>query len=486
MPELDNLDPAGIWRHFENICSRPHPSGEESRIREYVIECATAAGLDSRLDPAGNVIVAIPAGIGREKDRALILQSHLDMVPVAAPGKSHDFSQDSIEPYVDGDFVTARDTTLGADNGIGVAIQLQLMATKFDHGPLELLFTVNEEDGMTGAREVSSEYLAGRHLINLDTEEWGEIYLSCAGGFDSLINLDLERENFPGKCGAVKLEVGGLRGGHSGLDINLGRGNAIKILCEILSRSGKIGPFRIQSISGGNKRNSIPDHAETTIVIDMNLYDSFMLEVKEAFSGIKKAFSSADPGMEISISPVRDKEEMEEAPFSAESSSRILKLLLGLPNGVQAMSCAVEDLVETSVNLGVVRTNGNRVEIVTMTRSAVSSSMDEIRTRINAVSSLASAEIEGPPGYPGWEPNPNSELLNLATSVYKEMHGKEPEIKAVHAGLECGLFSERLPGIDMISIGPDIFDAHSPAERVRISSVNDIFELLLEIIRKFR
>ncbi len=483
MSEMKNLEPQNVWSHFETICGIPHPSRHEEELAEYIMDHASSTGNKSFRDKTGNVIVHVPASPGREDDRSLILQGHLDMVPVAAEGITHDFNTTPIEPYVDGNLVRARGTTLGADNGIGVAMMLALLDGDKPHGPLELLFTVNEEAGMTGARGVGTDYLSAKHLINLDTEEWGEIYVSCAGGADSIVTLDLQRETTPVTDRLARLTVSGLKGGHSGIDINLGRGNAIKIAARFLDNcSGKI-PFKLVSMDGGVKRNSIPGRAEAVVALSAGDFEEFAAEAESFSSIIMNELGNAEPGFMISVTRLGP--DSEKLPLTRSSAQNFLNLVLALPNGLVAMSTEVEGLVETSVNLGVLETDSSRASAVLLTRSSISSAMDAVKSQIRACSIMAGAKLEEPEGYPGWKPNMDSELLKIAADVFIKLHGKEPAIKAVHAGLECGLFSERLPGVDMISIGPDMQNVHSPDEQLSIPSVKIFFEYLEDLISEF-
>jgi dipeptidase D len=483
MSVLNKLEPSAVWRHFDNICSIPHPSGYEDKIAAYILEQATSTGYEAFRDTAGNVIVKVPPTKGREDDRTLILQGHIDMVPVSVDTVEHDFMKDPIVPFIDGDFVRAKGTTLGADNGIGAAMMLAIMENNTPHGPLELLFTVNEESGMTGAKGIEEKNLTGKHLINLDTEEWGEIYVSCAGGADSIASLTFKREKSDSSDLPVNLKVTGLKGGHSGVDINLGRGNAIKITAAILDECRNRLKLRIIHFTGGSKRNAIPDTAEVIFSINK---DSFNLlnEIIETHTEVIKAeLSSNDPDMSVTLS--KDERHNTEAPLTQKDTDRLLNMILAMPSGVIQMSTDVPGLVETSVNAGVLTMGENTAELTLLTRSAVSSAMDTVKRTIRAIANLAGAKIEEPEGYPGWKPNMNSELLALGKRVFMEEHNYEPEIKAIHAGLECGIFSEKLPGVDMISIGPDMADVHTPAEHLSISSVKKFYSYLEKLLLEF-
>lgn len=483
MPELSELDPRNVWSHFKSICGIPHPSRHEDELADHIMNHASSTGNESFRDNSGNVIVRVPASPGREKNRTLILQGHLDMVPVSAEGITHDFTTTPIHPYVDGDLVKARGTTLGADNGIGVAMMMALLDDNNPHGPLELLFTVNEEAGMDGARGVESRHFSGKHLINLDTEEWGEVYVSCAGGADSIVTLDLDREPTAGMDRIMLLKAGGLKGGHSGLDINLSRGNGIIIAARILDKCSMDIPFRLVSLNGGTKRNAIPSGAEAVIALPAGEVDNLSNLVDAFSSTVQSEFEKTEPDLSITLSLIES--DSGTMPLSPASSETLLRLVLILPNGLVAMSTEVDGLVETSVNLGVFETGSSRAEAVLLTRSSISSAMNAVKGRIRAGAALAGATVKEPEGYPGWKPNMDSELLKLASGVFEKLHGKEPAVKAIHAGLECGLFSELLPGVDMISIGPDMTDVHSPDEQLSIPSVGLFYAYLKNLVSEF-
>ena len=483
MSALDHLKPQNVWTHFEAICSIPHPSRHEARVAEYVISRAKSLGFSHRRDEVGNVLIEVPATAGREKAPVLVLQGHLDMVPVAAPGVSHDFEKDPIQPYADKDFVRAKGTTLGADNGIGVAMMLAIMEDKtLIHGPLELLFTINEESGMDGAHGLKADFLKGRKLINLDTEEWGEYYISCAGGGDSIIRLPIRRESLPSKASVLSLKVEGLKGGHSGVDINSGRGSGNKILARCLACAWDRVKFQIVSIRGGNKRNSIADGAEAILAIPASKLGVFKKAAASAADVMVAEFEKTDPGLIVSIKDL-PKIPDNQKPVTRNHTQKIIRLLIGLPHGVITMSPEVAGLVETSTNLGVMESQQESFVVNMLSRSAVTSHLDMMKQQIRTIAALFGAKVEEPRGYPGWKPNLDSPLLKLSMDVFKKLHGSIPKVKAIHAGLECGLFSEKLPGVDMISLGPEMHNVHSPAEELNIPSVDKTYELLGQILK---
>ncbi len=488
MGNLSHLKPANVWKHFENICDIPHPSYHEEEVAQYVIDEAGKLGFDTRRDEVGNVVVTVPATSGLEKAPIIVLQGHLDMVPVSAPGVEFDFEKDSLITYVDGDYVRAKGTTLGADNGIGVAIMLAMMEDKdIEHGPLELLCTVNEESGMDGAHGLKAEFVKGRYLINLDTEEWGEYYISCAGGGDSNITLPVVR--IPLESGELvknntilELSVGGLKGGHSGIDINAGRGSGNKIIARCLAEAASRTKFNIVSLEGGNKRNSVSDSAVAIIALAADNAVTFKDAVNSMAKTIIDEFEKTDPGLTVRIDDFSG-DLPSDKPMSFASTETIINLLIALPHGVITMSAEVDGLVETSTNLGVMNTKGDNFLVTLLTRSAVTSHLPAVKGQIKTIAALTGATVEEPRGYPGWKPDMDSTLLRVGSEVFRGMHNEEPAVKAIHAGLECGLFSEKLPGVDMLSIGPEMHNVHSPDEELHHPSVPKTYDLLAAIIR---
>ena len=476
MGVLSNLEPKHVWKHFENMCGIPHPSKHEEALAKYVMAEAAKLGYATRRDDVGNLVVEIPATAGHEKAPGVVLQGHLDMVPVAAPGVKHDFLKDPIQPYIDGDYVRAKGTTLGADNGIGGAMMLGVMEDKdVAHGPLELLFTVNEEAGMDGAHGLKADFLKGEMLINLDTEEWGEFYISCAGGGDSIVTLPVQRASTVGT--AMMVKIGGLKGGHSGVDINLGRGAGTKILARCLKAGMKAANVQIISIKGGNKRNSIADGAEALVFMKETMTAPFRKAVMNMAEVILGELEKTDPDLEVEINDM-DTGASQLEPMTPESSRKVINLLIAMPHGVLAMSPEVPGLVETSANLGVMNSTDTAFSMTLLTRSAVTSQLDAVKVQIKTIAQFVGAEVEEPRGYPGWKPNMESKLLKTAQKVFKGKYGKEAAVKAIHAGLECGLFSAKMPQLDMLSIGPEMHNVHSPAEELHIGSVPKTYDLL--------
>ncbi len=486
MGVLTQLEPKQVWAHFENICAIPHPSLHEEAVARYVVAEATRLGFHSRRDEVGNVVVEVPATAGMEDRPIVVLQGHLDMVPVAAPGVEHDFTRDPIQPFIDGDYVKARGTTLGADNGIGCALGLGLMQDDgAEHGPLELLFTVNEESGMTGAHGLTGDFLKGRTLINLDTEAWGEFFISCAGGGDSVIHLPIEREAATDGGVQIAVDISGLKGGHSGIDINRGHGSGNKILARCLAAARDTVSFQLISLRGGNKRNSIADAAEAVVRVPATDRQAFETAVAAMVETVAAELLNTDPGMKVEIDGDLSAA-VTARPMTAESSARVLDLLIALPHGVVAMSPEVSGLVETSINMGLVESGDTELKVTMLTRSAVTSQLEAVKRQVRIIGQRLGAEVKEPLGYPGWKPDMDSPLLRTAVAVFKDMYGVEPKVKAVHAGLECGLFAEKLPGVDMISLGPVMHNVHSPDEELYHPSVGQVYDLLKGILKTIR
>lgn len=475
MTFISELEPQPLWQHFDHILTIPRASKDETKARDYVLEVAKRNGLESQVDATGNVVVRKPGSGGGDDAPAVILQSHLDMVQEKNSDVDFDFASDAIQPRQDGDWVVATGTTLGSDNGIGVAAMLAVLeAEDLIHPPLELLFTVDEETGLTGAAELDASMLSARRLINLDSEDENKLCVGCAGGADSHLILPVNREATADGNAAIEVGIGGLHGGHSGIDIHLQRGNAVQILTRILLAGGDAAPMRIAEFGGGNAHNAIPREAQATVVVDSErapeVQQAMTAEYERAFAEL----SSAEPEMKISI-------ESAEAPGEAwdgKTTHRALGLLSALPHGVVTMSYDIPDLVETSNNLATVREGDGGLEIETSSRSSVASALDALRRRIRAVGELAGASVEEDEGYPGWQPDMDSQMLAIVKQVHEQELGVDPEVYAVHAGLECGLIGEMLPGMDMISIGPQIEHPHSPNERVLVPSVERFWRLL--------
>jgi dipeptidase D len=469
----ENLAPEALWKHFAAVCKTPHCSGDEKALGDYATAFARENGCRARRDTVGNVMVEVPASPGRENAPIVVLQGHLDMVCEKNSDTPHDFVKDPIDAYVDGDWMKARGTTLGADNGMGVAAALALIEDRnCIHGPLELLFTVDEETGLNGAGGLAPGSLKGRILLNLDSEEEGVFFIGCAGGADSEIVLPIGRKS-SAKGEALKITLSGLRGGHSGLDIDTGRGNALQLLARMLFNS-KI-PFDLVHLEGGNKHNAIPREAFAHVLVAKARVDGFKQAVQKRFGEIQHEYKTVEKEAALKFEAAAGRRKM---PMDEASRSTFLSLLLGLPHGVMAMSQEIHGLVETSNNVAIVRCLDKKVKIHTSSRSSIASALEATRSKIEAVAKLSGAKIKHLKGYPGWNPDLSSPLLKTMKQVYQTLTGKEPEVKAVHAGLECGIIGEKFPGMDMISFGPDLSNPHSPDEKVRIPSVARFYGLV--------
>lgn len=476
MPDpLAGLKPSLVWRYFGEILKIPHCSGNEAALGEYILGVAKGLNLPARRDKVGNVVVSKAATPGHEASPGVILQGHLDMVCEKNSDVVHDFGRDAIVPQVKGDWVYASGTTLGSDNGIGCAAALAVMADdSLVHGPLEFLFTVDEETGLTGANRLQRGFLRGTNLLNLDSEETGAFTIGCSGGGDSEISLPVTRKRR--RSGELyELRLFGFRGGHSGLDINQGRGNAIRLLARLLYGAQEKFKFELVGLNGGNKRNAIPREATARLYAEAGearkLKAHFRARFSEVFNEYKAVEEQAGHVFG-KASPAKDE------PLTGASQKTLLGLLLSIPHGVLAMHPVIAGLVETSSNLAIVQTEKALVRVVCSSRSSVASALTAVRQGIKATAELAGAGIAQSMGYPGWEPNLASPLLARLKAVHSRVFGKEAHVLAVHAGLECGIIGEKYPGMDMISFGPTIEHPHSPEERVQTASVEDFWKFL--------
>ena len=479
---IKGLEPRSLWEHFQEIAKIPRCSKSEEKIRDYIISVAKRNKLSYKLDAIGNTVVKKPASKGLEKKGGMVFQGHLDMVCEKNKDTRHDFSKDPINLKRDGDWIKADGTTLGSDNGIGVAAALALMEDKaMKHGPLEFLFTIDEETGLTGAIQISKDMLDGRMLLNLDSEEDGAVYIGCAGGKDAEIFLKIDSEKVPTGFKAVQVKLGGLTGGHSGLNIHEGRGNAIKLLNRFLWKALPQVSGRLAAIEGGSKHNAIPREAEAIVFLPKDKMTELKKMAKEYDAIYKDEYKTVDPNVSINLAEsgfsVPDK------MFSSQLHTRLLNLLHTIPHGVLAMSHAIPGLVETSTNLAVVSRKNEQLAILTSQRSSVGSELLEVHEMVLACGYQAGAEVRSGGGYPAWKPNPESPLLKRAKKVHKKLFGKEPEVKAIHAGLECGIIGDKFAGMDMLSFGPTIMGAHSPDERVQISTVAKFWKFVQALVQ---
>lgn len=478
---LSSLQPRLVWHHFDAIRQIPRPSKNEERIRQHVLDWASEKGYSTRVDAIGNVLVRVPAKGGRQDRPVLVLQAHLDMVCEKNRETVFDFETQAIEVEVVDGWVRAKGTTLGADNGIGVALAMALADdAEAIHPPLELLFTIDEETGLTGATEIDPGLVEGRRLLNLDSEEWGIFYIGCAGGGDDHLRLVLDRvpaSDTPDPV-ALHLVVRGGRGGHSGCDIHENRVNAVKLLARWIGAARRLSTVQLATIEGGDKHNAIPREAEATIVVTRAELDAVRDALALAADGFRVEFLKWEAGLQLSSEETALPSEL----FDAASSDRALSMLLALPNGVQTMSRDIAGLVETSTNLAAVHTANDAITVLTSSRSSLAPALLGVREQIAAIGRLVGAELDRKPGYPGWAPNTDSPLLASARRAYRELYGAEPVVAAIHAGLECGVLGERLPGMDMLSLGPTITGPHSPDERVEIESVTHCYSYLRVLV----
>ena len=477
---LGHLNPQDVFNHFEEICKYPRPSKKEEKIAEYVLSVGKRNNLETLRDKFGNILIRKAASPGMENLKTLALQGHIDMVCEKNRDVEHDFDNDPIIPYVDGEWIKAKGTTLGADNGIGVATALAVLEDKnLVHGPIECLFTLDEETGLTGASSLKSGFLKAQILLNMDSEEEGSLYIGCSGGKNTQARFKFSAEKTPGGSSAYEIKVAGLKGGHSGLEIQTGRGNAIKILTRLLWTFAKDYKIRLAKIEGGNKHNAIPREAFAVVTVPISADKALKKFVKNFNQTVKAELATNEPDLNISI----EKHSTPSNVMDPKTQRKLLHALYAVPHGVITMSPDIPGLVETSTNLATIITEGKSVNIVTSQRSSVASENEDIVNMASSVFELAGADITFGDGYPGWKPNVHSEILSVMKSTYKNMYGKEPEIKAIHAGLECGIIGEKYPGMDMISFGPTMFGVHSPDERIKIDTVPRFYDLLKNVLK---
>jgi dipeptidase D len=477
---IKGLEPELLWNSFYELSQVPRPSKKEEKVIKFVEDFAIKNGFNYKKDEVGNIVIEVPASEGKENAPIVVLQGHVDMVCEKNKGTEHDFENDPIQLVREGDWIRANGTTLGADNGIGVATAMAVALDKsFVHGPLELLMTVDEETGMTGVNNLKPDFLKGKILLNLDSEEDGTFYIGCSGGQDSTGIFEIEySKKIDEEFKAYDLIITGLKGGHSGLDIHLGRANAIKLLARLLDRLKEL-KFKLASIKGGSKRNAIAREAEAVILIEKEHETKVKEIIKEYYNEIVKEFHSSESGIVINFEKRKEKVER---VFKKKFTNRIINTLLALPHGIINLSNEIKGLVETSSNLATVEIIGDELKIGTSQRSSIDSAKKYIASSVRSVFLLAGAKIEGSDGYPGWTPNIKSPLLQVSKKVYVEMFKSEPEVKAIHAGLECGLLSAKYPGMDLISFGPTIQGAHSPDEKVYIPAVDKFYSLVKGIL----
>ena len=480
MSAIQSLEPKEIWEHFYALTQIPRPSKKEQHVIEYMKKFGEDLGLETIVDETGNVIIKKPATPGMEQRKGVILQGHLDIVPQKNSDKVFDFESDPIEAYIDGDWVTANGTTLGSDNGIGVAAAMAVLASDtLKHGPVEALFTIDEETGMTGAFGLQPGILEGEILINMDSEDEGELCVGCAGGIDVSAVKTYHEEDAPAGHLAYTISLKGLKGGHSGLDIALGRANANKLLFRLLMQAESDLHIRLCEAGGGDLRNAIPRESHAVVLVPEDLSDKLESLVAETEAIYRKEFAETEPDLSLSCK----RGERPEKVVPVKEQYQMIRAIFACPNGVQRMSQSMTGLVETSNNLAIVKIKDGNFEALNLTRSSVDSAKEATAWKIAGVFHLIAAEVTLSGEYPGWNPNMDSAILKTCQDVYRKEFGKVPKISAMHAGLECGLLGGVYPGLDMISIGPTIRFPHSPDEKVEIDSVKKFWEFLAAVLK---
>ncbi|MCK3683174.1 aminoacyl-histidine dipeptidase [Maribellus sp. YY47] len=480
MKTLSQLEPQPLFNYFEAICQVPRPSKKEEKIRQFLLDFASKNGLESKTDTIGNVLILKPATPGREKTPTVILQTHMDMVCEKNSDKVFDFDNDAIEPMVVDGWVKANGTTLGADCGIGIAAQLAVLtSTDIQHGPIECLITVDEETGLSGAFALQPGFLSGDILLNLDSEDEGELFIGCAGGVDTLAVFSYQPEKVPTGSVALKISVSGLLGGHSGDDIHKNRGNANKILNRFLWKFSNAFNARLSDFNGGNLRNAIAREAFGIVTIPAGQQKDVLAAFENLSSAIKNEFEFAESKLQIKCEDVS----IPESVIDSQTQSNLLNAIYACPHGVLEMSSRMDGMVETSTNLASVKFQENhQIVVTTSQRSELESRKYYAAETIEAVFKLAGATVSHSDGYPGWAPNPNSEVLKITVDSYKKLFGTDPIVRSIHAGLECGLFLEKYPHLDMVSFGPTIRGAHSPDERLDIETTGKFWKHLVDVL----
>ena len=480
MSELSQLSPQPLWDFFAKICSIPHPSYHEEALATYIVEWAKTQQLWCERDATGNILIRKPATAGMENRKPVALQAHLDMVPQKNNATEHDFTRDPIQPWVDGEWLKARGTTLGADNGIGMASALAVLADNtVEHGPLEVLLTMTEEAGMEGAFGLQPNWLQADILINTDSEEEGEVYMGCAGGIDFLSELPISRSDIPAQHLTLEISLKGLRGGHSGADIHLGLGNATKLLARFFAESRDKLDLQLIDFKGGNLRNAIPREASAVVAVAPEQEATLQQALQDYLSTLQNEVAPKDKNITLSAQVISYKGQA----LVAESQDRFINLLNVTPNGVIRNSDVAPGVVETSLNIGIVTLEENQAKIYCLIRSLIDSGKEYVVSMLHSLGALAGAKTEASGSYPGWQPDANSAIMALTREIYLDLFGKKPNIQVIHAGLECGLFREPYPHLDMVSIGPTITGPHSPDEQVHIGSVGLYWQLLTALLK---
>ncbi len=479
--EIKNLDPKALWDIFYDLTQIPRPSKKEGKAVEFAKSFGEKLGLETIVDPTGNVVIKKPATPGFENRQGVILQAHLDMVPQKNSDTEHDFEKDPIDARVDGEWVRAEGTTLGSDNGMGIAAALSVLQDDtLKHGPVEVLLTVDEETGMTGAFELQGGMLDGKILMNLDSEDEGELYIGCAGGIDVSGRLEYSGEDVPQGAEAFKLSLTGLKGGHSGLDINLGRGNSNILMCRFMYEAVQKYGMRLAGIEGGSLRNAIPRESFALVTVPSGQKDEFLAAVKEYESVYRSELGTAEPNLSFRAEPAK----LPDSLTDVSAQDKLIRIVYGLPNGVIRMSADMHGVVETSTNLAIVKSEKGAIDVLCLVRSSVDTAKDSLAFSLQSVMELAGAEVTLSGSYPGWKPDVDSPILATMKKVYDRDFGKVPDVKVIHAGLECGIIGDSYPGLDMISFGPTIRFPHSPDEKVHIGSVKKFWDYLVRTLEE--
>ena len=481
MSAITSLNPRIVWEQFDAITQVPRPSKKESRIIEFLIDFAKSHDLEYKKDTIGNVVIRKPATAGFEDRPAVVLQAHMDMVCEKNSDVEFDFEHDAIRTHIDGEWVKAEGTTLGADCGIGMAAALAvLIDPDVQHGPVEALFTVDEETGLTGAFELGEGMLTGKYLLNLDSEDEGEIFIGCAGGIDTIATFRYTMEATPKNYTFFRVDVSDLLGGHSGDDIDKGRVNSNKTVARLLWDGMQSCELRLSYFSGGNLRNAIPREAYAIFGVPERYKAEFMKRYRLFAADMENEFRFREPNFKITLNEMPQVDEV----LDAKTQFGLIYSLVGVPTGVVAMSFAMPGLVETSTNLASVKFEGDdRIVVTSSQRSSVESAKTYVMQMVESIFALAGADVAHSDGYPGWTPDPQSKLLAVTAESYERLFGVKPKVRAIHAGLECGLFLEKYPDLEMVSFGPTLRGVHSPDERLEIATVDKFWRLLLEVLR---
>jgi dipeptidase D len=476
-----------VFDIFKQISAIPRCSKKEETICLWISQWAIEKGFDYQKDSAGNLLISIPPSTGYETSSGIVIQGHMDMVCEKTPDSRHDFSKDPIELIFEDEWVRAKDTSLGADNGIGIALAMAIASDKsLKHPPLELLFTVDEETGLTGASHLEESWLKGKFLLNIDSEDDGTFTVGCAGGKDTRIQLPVTFETIPTELTKYHLKVHGLRGGHSGVDIHEQRANAIKIIARGLHLLMEKYPVRIAWIHGGAAHNAIPREAEAMLALSPDFADSIAKIIREYEKTVQEEFENIEPELKVTLEKLHADMDPSWKTISKKHALTMVHLLCGIPHGVYTLSYQIPGLVETSSNLATVNTKDSMIEIVTSQRSSSMSKLSEITGQIKAIADLAEAETEDKNDYPAWKPRMDSFLLSRCVDVYTNLFGNKPKIEVIHAGLECGVIGAKYPDMDMISFGPTIKGAHSPEEKLYIPSVGKVLAFLAALPASFK